>query len=670
MAKRPEKVDSFEKQMIEARANDELAMLDVHSEMERQRSLAPQKITTKEVTEAQEVLRKYKAGKAHLESKIVANEQFWKLRQWGQYGVNDSNKNEDGNKTKDEFKPATAWLWNCIQSRYADVMDSYPTCNFLPRQEDDKIEAKRLSSIVPVILEQNRYEETYSDIAWYMLKQGGCVQGIFWDKSKHNGLGDISIKKIDFINLFWEPGITDIQDSENVFLTELVANKYLEQIYPQTQNKLGGQGISLAKYIYDDSVSTEGKSVVVDWYYHTYVNGKKTLQYCKFVNDIVLYATENETKVPTETVIDPQTKMPVIVPKGPSMAERGLYDHGLYPFVCQALYPIEGSICGYGLTDIGRDTQTQIDLINKAITDNTVAGARPRHFIKNNGSVNEEEYTDLTKDLIHVDGSLNDDNIRPIDSKQLNSIYVDVLNMKIDELKQITSNQDVNNGQAPNGVTAASAIAALQETSGKASRASNKTFHRAFREVCYLIVELIRQFYDVSRTFRITNDSEEEFVQFSNQGLVPQRQMLNGNDMGLRLPEFDIEVTSEKASPYKKIEQNELALSFYHEGFFNPQMADQAIACLEMMDFNHKEDVIQRIRANGTIMQMMLQYQQMALMLAQKYEPNTANMIAQTILGQGGQPLPKGDGEVNLEASNESAHMEKARAQARSSTEA
>ena len=342
----------------------------------------------------------------------------------------------------------------------------------------------------------------------------------------------------------------------------------------------------------------------------------------------------------------------------------------MYPFVCQALYPIEGSICGYGLTDIGRDTQTQIDLMNKAITDNTIAGARPRHFVRNNGSVNEAEYTDLSKDLVHVDGNLNEDNIRPIESKQLSSIYVDVLNMKIDEIKQITSNQDVNNGAAPNGVTAASAIAALQETSGKASRASNKAFHRAFREVCYQIVELIRQFYDVPRTFRITPDSMgEQFVQYSNQGLVPQQQILNGNDMGLRLPEFDIEVTSEKSSPYKKMEQNELALNFYQQGFFNPQMADQAIACLEMMDFNHKDEVIQRVRANGTIMQMMLQYQQIALTLAQKYEPQTADMMAQTILSQGGQPIPQG-GEVDLDINDEPIHMEKARDQARSSTQA
>ena len=638
---------------INRRAEMEEAMLNVQNE------IMPQDIITdKEVSKATEILRKYKEGKAHLEQKIIANEQFWKLRQWKLYD------------TKDKFAPATAWLWNCIQSRYADVMDSYPTCNFRPRQADDKAEAKMLSSIVPVILEQNRYEETYSDIAWYMLKHGGCVQGIFWDKSKLNGLGDISVKKIDFINLFWEPGITNIQESENLFNTELVSNKILEQRYPQCVGKLGGKAITLAKYLYDDNVSTEDKSVVVDWYYHTEHNGKKVLQYCKFVNDIVLYATENDTEPPTRQDIDPVTGVPVVVPTGPSMAERGLYDHGLYPFVCQALYPIEGSICGYGLTDIGRDTQMQIDIINKAVTDNTALGAKPRYFVKKNGSINMDEYSDYDQEFVEVDGSVDETNIRAIDTKPLSSIYVDVLNMKIDELKHVTSNQDVNNGAAPSGVTAASAIAALQETSGKASRSSNKAFHRAFREVCYQIVELIRQFYDVPRTFRIVPDSMgEQFVQYSNAGLVPQAQSLVGMDMGLRKPEFDIDVTSEKANPYKKMEQNELALNFYQQGFFNPQMADQAIACLEMMDFTGKEEVMQRIRQNGTLLEMMLQYQQMALTLAQKYEPQLADRMANVILEQGGQPLPTGE-EVDLEGNEESAHMTKARERARESTEA
>jgi hypothetical protein len=621
------------------------------------------KIGTEEVQKASQILRKYKEGKARLEQKIIANEEFWKLRQW--------NYMNDG---KDDFKPATAWLWSCIQSRYSDAMDSYPTCNFMPRQEDDKAEAKKLSAIVPVILEQNRYEDTYSDVVWYALKHGGNVQGIFWDGSKHNGLGDVSIRKIDFINLFWEPGITDIQESQNVFNTELVSNNILEQKYPQCVGRLGGGNVTLAKYLYDDHVDTSDKSVVVDWYYHTYVNGKKTLQYVKFVNDVVLYATENEITRPEKVVLDPETRIPLTIPQGPSMAERGLYDHALYPFVTMALYPVEGSICGYGLTDIGRDTQIQVDKLNKAIVDNAIAGATPRFFTKNDGSVNEAEYADLSKDFIHVEGNLGEENIRPVDTMNLDSIYVEFLNQKIDELKYVTSNQDVNNGTAPSGITAASALAALQETAGKNARSSNKTFHRAFRDVCYQIVELIRQFYDIPRTFRINPDGmKDQFVMYDNSGLAPQQQSVMGSNLGLRVPEFDIEVTSEKANPYKKMEINELALSFYNAGFFNPQMTDQALACLNMMDFTRKEEVMQRIAQNGTMQMLLLQYQQMALQFAQMINPALGEQVANQILQQGGQQMPMQMGmqaDPKVQQTQEHPFVERARSDARSSTQA
>lgn len=652
------------KSELRQRAENEIAMLQRSDKYKQMQANQKQKIGSAEVRKASQTLRKYKSGKARLEQKIIANEEFWKMRQWNYM-----------NDDKPDFKPATAWLWSCIQSRYSDAMDSYPTCNFRPRQADDKAEATKLSSIVPVILEQNRYEEVYSDIVWYALKHGGCVQGVFWDGSKHNGLGDISIRKVDFINLFWEPGVTNIQESQNLFNTELVSNELLEQKYPQCVGKLGGKGIALAKYLYDDEVDTSKKSVVVDWYYHTYVNGRKTLQYVKYVNDIVLYATENETIRPEIETMDPETGIPLRIPNGESMAERGLYDHAMYPFVAMALYPVEGSICGYGLTDIGRDTQLQIDKLNKAITDNAIIGATPRYFIKNDGSVNEKEYADLSKDLIHVEGNLGEENIRPVDYKSLDGTYVNILQQKIEELKYVTSNQDSNNGVAPSGVTAASAIAALQETAGKNARSANKTFYRAYRDVCYQIVELIRQFYDIPRTFRINPDGmNEQYVQYDNSGLVPQTQMTMGMDMGLRKPEFDIDVTSEKANPYKKMEINELALGFYNAGFFNPQMTDQALACLNMMDFIGKEEVMQRIQQNGTLMEKMLLFQQLALQYAQMVSPMEGEKVAQAILNQDVPMMPqqlgmKANTDVNP-LDNEHPYVERARNEARASTQA
>jgi hypothetical protein len=648
---------------LEIRAQNEMAMLEQTARKKQMQAQMKPKIDAKVVRKASEILRKYKEGKARLEQKIIANEEFWKLRQW--------NYMNDGNA---DFKPATAWLWSCIQSRYSDAMDSYPTCNFQPRQEDDKTEASTLSSIVPIILEQNRYEDVYSDMVWYTLKHGGSIQGIFWDGSKHNGIGDISVKKIDFINFFWEPGITDIQESQNVFNTELVSNNILEQRYPQCIGKLGEKTITLAKYLYDDNVDTSDKSVVVDWYYHTYVNGKKTLQYVKFVNDIVLYATENEIIGREKVTVDPETGIPLTIPLEKPLAERGLYDHAMYPFVTMSLYPVEGSICGYGLTDIGRDTQIQIDWLNKAIVDNALEGATPRYFVRDDGSVNIKEYNDRSKKFVHVEGPIGEENIRPIDFKPLDGTYVNYLSQKIDELKFITSNQDVNNGAAPSGITAASAIAALQETSGKNARSANKTFHRAFRDVCYQIVELIRQFYDVPRTFRINPDGmQEQFVQYDNSGLKPQPQMTMGMDMGLRVPEFDIDITSEKANPYKKLEINELALSFYNAGFFNPEMTDQALACLNMMDFTKKDEVMRKISENGTLAEMVLLYQQMALQFATQINPALGEQVANQILTQGGQAVPQEVGAVaTTPSTGESEHpyVARARSEARASTQA
>ena len=651
---------------LEIKAQNEMAMFQKTMEKKKAQAQMKPKIDAEAVIKATQILQDYKKGKARLEQKIIRNEEFWKLRQW--------NFANEGN-TKDT--PSTAWLWSCIQSRYSDAMDSYPTCNFQPRQSDDKAEAIKLSAIVPVILEQNRYEDVYSDIVWYTLKHGGSIQGIFWDGSKHNGLGDIAIKKIDFINFFWEPGITDIQESQNIFNTELVDNNLLEQRYPQCVGKLGGQNITLAKYLYDDNVDTSKKSVVIDWYYHTYVKGKKVLQYVKYVNDIVLYATENEITAPEKVVIDPETNIPITIELDKPLAEKGFYDHGLYPFVTMALYPVEGSICGYGLTDIGRDTQLQIDMLSKAIVNNALSGATPRYFVRDDGSINLDEFEDLTKQFVHVEGNIGEENIRPIDHKPLDGIYVNYLTQKIDELKYVTSNQDVNNGVAPSGVTSASGIAALQESQGKNARSSNKTFHRAFREVCYQIVELMRQFYDVPRTFRINPDGmREQFIPYNNSGLKPQPQMTMGMNMGLRLPEFDIDITSEKANPYKKMEINDLALSFYNSGFFNPQMTDQALACLGMMDFTKKDEVMQKISENGTLAEMLLLYQQMALKLANQIDPALGQEVANQILMQGGQPIPQdvgmaseGVGDANHDGNTEHPFVEKAREGARGSTQ-
>ncbi len=579
-------------------------MLDIYKENEPQKT-SKGVIGVNEIHKATETLKKYKTGKENLEKRIIANEQWWKLRHWELF-----------RESTRAVEPASAWLFNSIANKHADAMDSYPEPCILPRARDDEEAAKQLSSIVPVILEQNQYEQVYSDVWWYKLKNGTGVKGIFWNSRKNNGIGDIEVKKCDLLNLFWEPGISDIQDSQNFFHVELIDKKVINATY-DIDIEGGSPSIETTKYVYDDTVDTTDKALVIDWYYKK----GEVLHYCKYVNESVLYASENDS----------------------NYSDRGFYDHGKYPFVFDTLFVSEGSPCGFGYIDIMKDCQMYIDKLGSSILETSMSGSKQRYFMRDDGGINEKEFADYSKNIVHVTGNLGEDSLRKIDAPKLDSIFVNVLTNKIDELKETSGNRDFSQGSTTSGVTAASAIAALQEAGSKLSRDMLKSAYRAFSQECYFVLELMRQFYDEPRTFRISGETPEyNYSTFDNSAIAPVNQgTAFGIDLGSRLPVFDIEVVAAKKSTYSKMAQNELALQFYGLGFFNPQMADQTIACLEMMDFDGKEKILQKISENGTLYQQLMMMQQQLAQMAQIIDMQNGTQISSQVSGPGAMPMPQ-----------------------------
>ena len=598
-----------------------------------------QPIGSEQLKNFMQVLEKYKAGKVQTESRILASENWWKLRNTTEE-KKVTNIGADGG-----FTATSGWLHNVIVSKHADAMEAYPEPNILPREEADKGEAKKLSAIVPCVLEQNQFEDTYSDNMWQKLKTGTGVYKVVWDKGKLHGLGDISVECVNLLNIYWEPGMKDIQRSRYLFHTELCDKDILEERYPQLKDKIKGKSFMSTKFLYDDHVDTENKHTVIEVYYHKFVQGKQTLQYCKFVGDQVLYATENDTQ-PVMDEVTGQVK--------PPMAVSGLYDHGKFPYVFDALYPIEGSPCGYGYVDICRNPQIVIDLLNTSFVKNAMVGAVPRYFRRADGGVNAEQFLDLSQPLVEVTGSMDEAALRRIEHNPLDSNYIQVLDRTIQELRETSGNTETSTGSTSSGVTAASAIAALQEASGKGSRDSTKAAYRAYTQIVELCIELIRQFYNLPRQFRIVGEyGMQQFISYSNAGILQQNQgNAFGVDLGYRLPVFDIKVSAQKKSMYTKVSQNELALQFFQMGFFNPQMTDQALMCLELMDFDGKDEIMQKVSQMGTMYQKLLQYMQIALTLAQAADPMAAEQIGADIIQAMGGTVPMGGGKVQMTQSD------------------
>ena len=520
-----------------------------------------------------EILRKYKSGKALLENRMRSNQEYWRGKQWQQMG----------RSNPEQPQPRSAWLTNVVLSKHAARMDSYPEATILAREMSDEPEAKLLTQIIPCVLDMCEFKRTYSQVGWDKDISCAGAYCITWDASKHNGLGDIDIAPLDVMNLYWEPGITDIQQSRYVFVVKLVDTEVLREQYPQlVEANTAAKVIEPSKYIYEDNVDTSDKDCVIDVYYKKFVDGKQTLQFAKFVRDIVLFATEND----------------------PKLSVTGLYDHGMYPFVIEPVYPVKGSICGFGYVDICRDPQDFIDIIGNSIVKNVLENTTPRYFIRSDAKVNMQQFSNLNERVVECSGNLGEDSIRPFEQTNLPAGALNFYQAKIDEMKQTAGNRDASSGGTEHGVTAASALAVMQEAGNALSRDENQVAYEAFKDIISIVIELMRQFYDLPRFFRIGGErGMYQYITYTNEKLKEQSMIGIDGTKFFRKPEFDLDITAAKSGEYTRQQQNQLALEFYQVGFFNPMNAVATMQCLDMMEFKGKDKVAANVQQSIMMMQ-------------------------------------------------------------------
>lgn len=555
--------------------------------VEEQRAMGLENFGEAQKKEAIAQFERYRKGKKVLEERIKEEDLWWRRRHWEMFKTE-----QDGKKRV----PAGAQLFNAIENKISDICDNIPECAFLARSQDDEPTADMLTDVMPAMLEQNDIESAFMAVTREKVTTGTGIYAVTWDTSKMNGIGDVHIRSVSPLNLYWEPGVRDIQESPALFFVDFLPNEVLESQYPQLKDKLGSGGILVEEKMTDDTVDDAFRTPVIDYYYKR-KNGTRTiLHFAKICSDVVLYASEND----------------------PEYAQRGWYDHGQYPFVPDVLFPLPGSPCGFGYVTVGKDQQYQIDKLNNAIVRNAIIASTRRKYVRKDAGVNRKDLADIEQDFVEVAGSRDiRESVMTIDEPALSGNYISILQNLEETLKEVTSNRDFSNGGTSGGVTSGTAISALVEAGNKQSRMVIRGSYEAYKRVVTLCFEMYRQFGDTARFVRIKGaDSTTKYATFSNEKIKAVPQAVEGVDLGEKTPVFDIMIRAHKKSPFARLTQNTMMQEFYGAGFFAPQNATQALACLEGMEFDGKDALCRKLEENGTIYTENIQLKQAILRLA------------------------------------------------------
>ena len=533
-----------------------------------EKKAAAKRIGKEQVEKARIKLEMFKAAKGTINNTIKFNEQ-WFRRRYQEYAGTDASGyaligDTEPRKRGEIVSPQSAWLFNSVMNFVGDASDNRPRANIIPQEAQDEEEAYLLGKVIPVELRRMGFEKVYDDNQYVKGTQGWCLYTHGCDRETKT----LYVKDAQILNFYWDLEKKDIQDSSDVFyLTQMDRDELIRE-YPELENEASCNDGDYEQYDGNPTNGKPTKVTVVDWYYKKRnKDRKRVLHYCKFVGDVVLYASENDAE----------------------LSEVGWYEHGDYPFEIDVLYPLQGQAAGFGKVAVGLNTQQYIDYIGKALVQNALWGSRPRYFYKESAGINESDFLDVNKTLVKYQGSGGREEIFPIEVPRIDGNVLSLQASMIDEQRTNSGTTEVATGATPGGVTAAQAIGALQEAQGKQGRLSNRSSYECYKRIVYKLISLIRQFYDEDHFYRIVGeDGEAQYVTYNGRTAVRDG----------RHPAYDIEVTTEKQSEYTRMSNNDLMLNFFSAGFFSPQLAPQALACLQQMDFDGKDELIRIIRAN------------------------------------------------------------------------
>jgi hypothetical protein len=469
------------------------------------------------------------------------------------YGVPETEKNEP--------RPRTPILQSTIENIRADLMDSYPEAIIVADDPRYAREARLLSAAIRENHIRCAYQDEYGKLMHDLLVLGYMVQETGFDATLNNGLGGAYLRHADARGIMFDPCVTNMQDSRAVFKFAPYTREWFSQRYPKQVHQMRADAFQINR-----------------------------------LRDGVLYQRDHDSVLLIECwrrVYDPNTNSSrvhmqrlaggVVLEDSLAQKPEGYYAHGEYPFVVTPLFPRRGCSLGFGLVDMFETEQRYADKLDQIVLKNALMASRNKLLVTGASGFDADDLRDWSKD-VHRGENLN--GVTWFPTAPLPAYILDHIDRIRNSIREESGANDFSRGMTRGGVTAASAIAALQELSGKRSRMAARAVHAAFEAAVRQEIEVEREFSIFDRYLADTAEIHAAPVPF-NAGMLSRETALCN-----RVPlEFRVTVKVQRENRFSVLANNELVMELVKSGMVTPDVG------LELMLFDGKEQALSLMQA-------------------------------------------------------------------------
>jgi len=489
-------------------------------------------------------------------------------------------------------KPTTPIITSVIENIKADLSDEFPEAVILPESVDDEVAAKVLTQALRQEQEACGFDKEYDKATQDMLNCGWTVWEIGHDPELNRGVGGSYIRYVINKNFMCDPQVLDLQEGRACFKFDVRPYDWFCQHYPDHVPFLKGDDDLVNKDHNDFGATTAPSNrhsyrLIEAWF----------------------------------RVYDPETKahaVHMLLMAGGQILENsyetrpnGYFKHGKYPFVITRLFPQKGSALGLGITDLFKDSQRFSDKLDQILLVNTFRASRPRLLVQED-MVDYDEARDFSKEVIRTKGSPQMATAWQ-QANPLPSHIMAYINQIRDLIKTESGSNEQSRGNTTSGVTAGTAIAALQEMSMKRSRMEGRAMHYGYAEASLMQLDVMEEFDTVERNIIVTIGSQKMKLPFSRKTF--RKLFEDGTDIPIG---FRVSVRTSRQTRYTKLQHNELWLQMM--GTLG-NTVDPAIM-IEGLEYEEKERLLDNIRRAqaGGITNLQKQLAELSQMVQQQTE--------------------------------------------------